>query len=79
MRSPYGSLTEGLLQVAHVLKGLYDEDIVSEALIIAWHGKGNAGKVLGVSTAAGEAVRQAAAPFIQWLEEAESDDESDEE
>lgn len=35
--------------------------------------------MLGVPPEAGAAVREAAKPFAEWLEEAESDDESDEE
>ena len=68
----------GLLQVALALKALYEDDIVVEELIIAWHGKPSAGKVLGVPAPAAKAVRQAAAKFVEWLQEAESDEESDE-
>ena len=68
----------GWLQVALALKALYEDDIVVEELIIAWHGKPSAGKVLGVPAPAAKAVRQAAAKFVEWLQEAESDEESDE-
>lgn len=67
-----------LTQVALALKALYEDDIVVEELIIAWHGKPSAGKVLGVPAPAAKAVRQAAAKFVEWLQEAESDEESDE-
>jgi len=67
-----------LLQVSLALKALYEDDIVVEELIIAWHGKPSAGKVLGVPAPAAKAVRQAAAKFVEWLQEAESDEESDE-
>jgi translation initiation factor 5 len=62
-----------------VLQVLYDEDIVEEELIVAWHDKASAGKTLGIDADAAAAVRKAAAPFVEWLKEAESDDESDEE
>ena len=67
-----------LLQVSLALKALYDDDIVVEQLIIAWYDKPSAGKVLGVPAPAAKAVRQAAAKFVEWLQEAESDEESDE-
>lgn len=66
------------LQVSLALKALYDDEIVAEELIIAWYGKPSAGKVLGVPAPAAKAVRQAAAKFVEWLQEAESDEESDE-
>lgn len=66
-------------QVLHVLKALYDEDIVEEEIITAWHAHPGTGKALGVPAAAAEKVRKAAAPFVEWLEEAESDEESEEE
>lgn len=65
------------VQAALVLQALYDEDIVEEDLIVAWHAKPSAGKVLGVDASAAAAVREAAKPFVEWLEEAESDEESD--
>ena len=65
------------LQAALVLQALYDEDIVEEDLIVAWHAKPSAGKVAGVDASAAAAVREAAKPFVAWLEEAESDEESD--
>lgn len=57
---------------------MYDEEIVAEELIIAWYGKPSASKVLGVPAPAAQAVRKAAAKFVEWLQEAESDEESDE-
>lgn len=66
------------VQVSLALKALYDDEIVAEELIIAWYGKPSAGKVLGVPAPAAKAVRQAAAKFVEWLQEAESDEDSDE-
>ena len=73
-----GWLLWGLLQVALALKALYEDDIVVEQLITAWYDRPSAGRALGVPAAAAKAVRQAAARFVEWLQEAESDEESDE-
>lgn len=67
-----------LVQVALVLKVLYDEDVVEEDIILAWHAKSGAGAVVGVAPAAGAAVREAAKPIVDWLREAESDDSEEE-
>jgi translation initiation factor 5 len=61
-----------------VLKALYDADLAEEDLIVAWFNKIDAGAVLGVPEDAAKAVRAAAKPFVEWLEE-ESDDEDSEE
>ena len=66
------------MQVSLALKALYDDEIVDEELIIAWHQKPSAGKVLGVPAPAAKAVRVAAAKFVEWLQEAESDEDSEE-
>ncbi len=65
------------MQAALVLQALYEEDIVEEDLIMAWYDKPSAGKVLGVEPRAATAVREAAKPFVEWLEEAESDEDSE--
>ena len=64
--------------MALVLKVLYDEDVVEEDIILAWHAKAGAGAVVGVAPAAGAAVREAAQPIVDWLREAESDDSEEE-
>jgi translation initiation factor 5 len=66
-------------QAALVLKALYDEDIVEEELITGWYDKPAVGRSLGIEPAAAAAVREAAAPFVDWLKEAESDEEEDDE
>lgn len=63
------------MQAALVLKVLYEEDIVEEDLIVAWYDKAAAGRALGIEPEAAAAVRSAAKPFVEWLKEAESDDE----
>eukprot|EP00026_Physarum_polycephalum_P008397 Phypoly_transcript_08480.p1 GENE.Phypoly_transcript_08480~~Phypoly_transcript_08480.p1 ORF type:complete len:399 (-),score=115.21 Phypoly_transcript_08480:138-1334(-) len=57
--------------VPHVLKYLYDEDVLEEEAIMKWHSaksKGDAAKV-----------KEAAKVFVAWLETAEEEDEDDEE
>merc|ERR1712070_151084 len=55
-----------------VLKALYDEDIVEEAMILAYYNGDEKGPGF-------DAAKNAAGPFLQWLQTAESDEESDEE
>lgn len=73
-------LSEAVLvvQVAGALQVLYDEDIVDEALILAWFEKPTAGKILGVPTKAASDVRRAASPFIEWLRQADEGGDEDE-
>lgn len=63
-----------IAQVPAILMGLYQEDIVAEEVLTAWCGK--AGKKY-VDIGTSRKVRQAAKPFLEWLENAESDEESD--
>ncbi|EFN56072.1 hypothetical protein CHLNCDRAFT_145571 [Chlorella variabilis] len=63
-----------------VLKALYDSDVVAEELILAWFHKATAGGVLEVPAEGGARVREAARPFVEWLEqdtETESDSEEE--
>ena len=54
-------------------------DLVEEALIVAWFNKSDAGGVLGVPADAAREVRAASKPFVEWLEEADSDESDSEE
>lgn len=57
--------------VPHVLKYLYDEDVVEEAVILKWYGaksRGDAAKV-----------KEAAKVFVEWLENADEESEEDDE
>jgi len=57
--------------VPHVLKYLYDEDVVEEEAVMKWHSaksRGDAAKV-----------KDASKVFVEWLKNAEEEDEDDEE
>lgn len=63
-------------QFPAILMGFYQEDIITEEVLVAWCGK--AGKKY-VDIGTSRKVRQAAKPFLEWLQNAESDEESDDE
>lgn len=62
-----------LVKVPHILKTLYDLDIVEEKAFFDWESKGNK-KIVGKELA--EDIRSRAAPFLKWLREAEEEDSS---
>jgi translation initiation factor 5 len=62
-------------QAALALKELYDGDAVEEEAMLAWRANEKAAAALGVPPDAAAAVRAGAAPFLTWLEEADSDDD----
>jgi translation initiation factor 5 len=64
-----------ITQVPAILMGFYQEEIVTEEVLTAWCGK--AGKKY-VDIGTSRKVRQAAKPFLDWLENAESDESDDE-
>lgn len=67
-----------LPKTVHVLKELYDLDIVEEDVLLEW---GEKPSKKYVSKELSQAIHEKAAPFIKWLKEAEeesSDEEEDE-
>jgi hypothetical protein len=56
---------------------MYDEDLADDDVILAWAGKEDAAKGLGVPIEAARAVRKSAAPIVDWLQEEEDDDEDE--
>ena len=64
---------------ALALKELYDADVVDEPALVAWYDAPAAARKFGVSPDDAKAVRKAAHAFVDWLRNAESDDDDDEE
>lgn len=66
--------------VALVLKKLYDSDVVEEEKILEWFDAGaEVNSDLGVPKEGGEAVREQAKPFVEWLRSAEEESDEDDE
>ncbi|KAL5003328.1 domain found in IF2B/IF5-domain-containing protein [Aspergillus recurvatus] len=65
---------ELISQVPAVLLGYYQNDLVSEETLKAWCSKASK-KYVDIHTS--KKVRKAAEPFLQWLESAESEEESE--
>jgi translation initiation factor 5 len=65
-----------ITQVPAILMAYYQHDLVSEEVAKSWGGKASK-KYVDISTS--RKVRKAAEKFLQWLDEAESDEESDDE
>lgn len=61
-------------KVAHILKALYDLDILEEKTILDWGAKPSK-KTVGKELA--EEIHGRAAPFLKWLKEAEEEESSD--
>lgn len=55
----------------NILKTLYDEDILSEEVLIAWHAKKSKGDTAKV--------KEASTVFVDWLKNAEEESDDDEE
>ncbi|KAG8531510.1 uncharacterized protein KY384_003139 [Bacidia gigantensis] len=65
-----------IAQVPKILLALYQEDLVTEEVLKPWASKASK-KYVDISTS--KKVRKAAEPFIEWLNNAESDDDSEDE
>ncbi|XP_041353778.1 eukaryotic translation initiation factor 5-like [Gigantopelta aegis] len=66
---------EALLpKVPHILKALYDADILEEEVLLDWSKK-TSKKYVSKSVA--QEIHEKAAPFINWLKEAEEESEDD--
>ncbi len=61
-------------QVPAILMGYYQHDLLSEEVAKSWGGKASK-KYVDIATS--RKVRKAAEKFLQWLDEAESDEESE--
>ena len=59
-------------QVPKILLAYYQEDLVSEAVLKNWGSKASK-KYVDIATS--KKVRKSAEPFLEWLENAESDEE----
>uniref|UniRef100_S4REZ5 Eukaryotic translation initiation factor 5 n=1 Tax=Petromyzon marinus TaxID=7757 RepID=S4REZ5_PETMA len=64
-----------LPKVAHVLKDMYDSDLLEEEAILGWHDKVSKKYV---SKELAKDIRTKAAPFVNWLKEAEEESEDGE-
>jgi translation initiation factor 5 len=65
-----------LPKIVHILMALYESDVVSEAAVSDWYeAPHEAGSLVDKESA--RQVRAKATPFIEWLKNAESDDEDD--
>uniref|UniRef100_A0A7S0ZIY8 W2 domain-containing protein n=1 Tax=Timspurckia oligopyrenoides TaxID=708627 RepID=A0A7S0ZIY8_9RHOD len=58
--------------VAQILKGLFDNEIITESVVMEWYEK-------ECYSDAMSAARKAAAPVVQWIQDADEDDDDDEE
>lgn len=64
-----------IAQVPAILLGYFQNDLVSEETLKAWGAKASK-KYVDIATS--KKIRKAAQPFLEWLENAESEDESEE-
>jgi len=60
------------------LHALYDADVLDEPSILAWYDNLGAARKFGVAPDDAQAVRKAAAVFVEWLRNAESDESEEE-
>lgn len=62
--------------VPKILLAFYQEDLISESVLQSWGSKASK-KYVDLSTS--KKVRKSAEPFLEWLENAESDDDDEDE
>jgi translation initiation factor 5 len=65
-----------IAQIPKILLAYYQEDLISEGVLKNWGSKASK-KYVDIATS--KKVRKSAEPFLEWLENAESDDDEDEE
>lgn len=65
-----------ITKVPQILMTLYQEDVITEEVAKPWGSKASK-KYVDINTS--RKVRQAAEPFLKWLEEADSEDDDDDE
>lgn len=65
-----------IAQVPAILMAFYQEDVITEDVVKAWGSKASK-KYVDLSTS--KKVRKAAEKFLEWLENAQSEDEESEE
>lgn len=58
-------------QVSKILLAFYNGDVLSEEALLKWGSKKSSSRYVDKETS--RKVRKAAAPFLQWLEEAEEE------
>ena len=64
-------------EMPFILKFLYEEDLVEEDIILAWGDAPAIAKKHGVDRAAADAIRQQSQQVLDWLQEADSDEEEE--
>ncbi|XP_006003414.1 eukaryotic translation initiation factor 5 [Latimeria chalumnae] len=64
-----------LPKIPHILKEMYDADLLDEEIIISWHEKASKKYV---SKELAKEIRAKAEPFIKWLKEAEEESDASE-
>ena len=56
---------------------MYEGDVVDEDVLYAWYDNAGAARKFGVSPADAKAVREKAFPFVDWLRNADEEEEED--
>lgn len=65
------------VEMPFILKMMYEEDLIDDAIIVGWGEQDKIAKKHGVDAAAAAEVREICAPVLEWLQE--SDDEEEDE